>query len=405
VKNKKIIYKNYIQREHLDLGKNKFLNESFNKNFKKISSNLDITKDIFHSLSNEFNLNFKLNDFKKFKKFNTIAIIGIGGSILGSKAIYYFLKDKIKKKLLFFDNIDEKKINTFKKKKNLKKILFIIISKSGNTIETLSNFLTLKIIKKNSDNLIIISEKKNNLLYLLANRMNLHHVEHRSYIGGRFSVLSEIGMLPSYLMGLNIKKIRHNLLGIFKFKNKIFLKNSSVKLSNLLIKKKFKNLIFFNYEPQLNNFLFWVQQLIAESLGKKGKGFLPTISEAPKDHHSLLQLYLDGPKDKIFYIFSSEKKNKIKVTTKNLDKRLNFLNKKNLNQIKIAQKNAFIKALKKNKIPFREFKIKEFTEETLGELFSYFIMETVLIGKLAQINPFDQPAVEQVKINTEKLLS
>ena len=160
MKNKKIIYKNYIQREHLDLGKNKFLNDSFNKNFKKISSNLDVTKDIFHSLSNEFNLNFKLNEFKKFKKFNTIAIIGIGGSILGSKAIYYFLKDKIKKKLLFFDNIDEKKINTFKKKKNLKKILFIIISKSGNTIETLSNFLTLKIIKKNSDNLIIISEKK-----------------------------------------------------------------------------------------------------------------------------------------------------------------------------------------------------------------------------------------------------
>ena len=138
---------------------------------------------------------------------------------------------------------------------------------------------------------------------------------------------------------------------------------------------------------------------------KKEKVFLPTISLAPKDHHSLLQLYLDGPKDKLFYIFSSEKDNDKKIRTKSLNENLSFLNNKSLSEIKLAQKDAFVGILKKNKIPFREFKIKEFSEQTLGELFSYFMLETAIIGRLANINPFDQPAVEQGKILTKKYLS
>ena len=134
------------------------------------------------------------------------------------------------------------------------------------------------------------------------------------------------------------------------------------------------------------------------------KGFLPLISNAPKDHHSLLQLYLEGPKDKLFYIFSSQTDNDKIIGTKKYDKSIGFLNKKGLNQIKIAQKNALIKSLKKKEIPFREFIIKDFSEQRLGELFSYFILETALIGKLSNINPFDQPAVEQIKLDTKKLL-
>ena len=157
--------------------------------------------------------------------------------------------------------------------------------------------------------------------------------------------------------------------------------------------------------PQLEKFLFWNQQLIAESLGKKNKGFLPLISNVPKDHHSLLQLYLSGPKDKIFYIFSEEKIKSPKIkNSKSMDVRLTFLKNKTLGQIKKAQKNALIMNLKKNGIPFREFRIKNTNEETLGELFSYFMIETAIIGKLANINPFNQPAVEQIKENTKKLL-
>ena len=132
-------------------------------------------------------------------------------------------------------------------------------------------------------------------------------------------------------------------------------------------------------------------------MGKKGKGFLPVISPAPKDHHSLLQLYLDGPKNKLFYVFSKENDKKDKT-------KIEFLKNKKLSQIKIAQKDSFIKSLKKKGIPYREFKIKDFDEQSLGELFSYFMLETSIIGKLVNINPFDQPAVEEVKINTTKIL-
>ena len=168
--------------------------------------------------------------------------------------------------------------------------------------------------------------------------------------------------------------------------------------------KKFNNLIFLNYVPELEKFLYWCQQLIAESLGKKNKGFLPLISNVPKDHHSLLQLYLDGPKDKIFNIFSYKKESNKKIYfNKNLiiD---NYLNGKSLSKIKDAQKNALIKAFTKKGIPFREFKIKKINEEVLGKLFSFFIIETVILGKMTSLNPFDQPAVEQVKVFTKKFL-
>ena len=288
--------------------------------------------------------------------------------------------------------------------KNLSKLLFVIISKSGNTIETLSNFLALKIVKKNSKNIIIISEKNKNSLYSLSQKMNIKHIEHKDYIGGRYSVLSEVGIVPAHLMGLNINKLRQNIISHFKARRNKFLRDSTTKLANLFIKKKIRNIILFNYAPKLDKFLCWNQQLIAESLGKKGKGFLPIISKAPKDHHSLLQLYLDGPRDKIFYIFSSDLVDKEKIIIKNSIKQKKFLNKKSLSQIKKAQKNAFIKTLIEKDIPFREFTIKNYNEVTLGELFSYFILETVIIGKLFKINPFNQPAVEKVKTYTKNLL-
>ena len=405
-KNKTVIYKNFIQKKYLKVKLNKKLNKDFEKIKKNIILHLDNNKNIFYTLSKKFKFNFKLNDIFKFKKFNNIVVVGMGGSILGISAIHSFLEKKIKKNFLFFDNLDDDQIQKIKKKYNLNKILFLVISKSGSTIETLSNLLVLKIIKKNSKNIIIISEKNKNPLFLLSKKMNLFHIEHKNHIGGRFSILSEVGMVPAYLMGLNIFKFRKNLLNHFNSKNKKFLKDSSIKLTNIHKNNKFKNIIFMNYVPQLNNFLYWNQQLIAESLGKNGKGLLPMISLAPKDHHSLLQLYLDGPKDKLFYIFSDEirDKNKSKITQNFFGKKFNFLKNKNLDEIKTAQTKAFIIALKKNKIPFREFKILDFNEKTLGELFSYFMIETAVIGILLNIDPFNQPAVEQVKKDTIKIL-
>ncbi len=392
-----------VHSKYLDNSFTKRLLKKFDKIFPEIKNEVKNSSKTLSILNDKFKFNFKIQDLKKFKKFKNIVLIGMGGSVLGSEAIFNFFEEKIKKKIYFFDNLNEKKMADLKKSKT-NKTLFIVISKSGDTIETLSNLFLLNILKKNAKNIIIISEKKNNLLFNVSKKFNLFFVEHKNYIGGRYSVLSEVGVLPAYLMGVNVIKLRSNIQDWITGSEKKILKKNAIMLANLLNEKKYNNLIFINYSPELEKFLYWCQQLIAESLGKKNKGFLPLISNAPKDHHSLLQLYLDGPKDKLFYIFSLEKNSKetIKISqkiTKNY-----FLNNKKLGKVKIAQKEALTKSFKQKNIPFREFKLKKKDEKTLGKLFSYFILETILIGKLLKINPFDQPAVEQVKIFTKKFL-
>ena len=399
-----LVFKNNIQLKNLKSNSRNYLIKRYNKILLEIKKDLKNNKKTISVLDDNFKLNIKIKDLKKFKKFHKIAFIGMGGSILGIEAVYNFFQLKITKKIYFFNNIDEKKIISFKKKENLSKVLFVIISKSGNTVETLSNTFSLNIIKKKANNIILISEK-NNLLSSLSKELNLFHIEHRDYIGGRYSVLSEAGLIPAYLMGINIKKFRSKILNCFDNKNLNFLKESTIKLASLISSKKFSSLIFLNYSPELEKFLYWCQQLLAESLGKKNKGLLPMVSTAPKDHHSLLQLYLDGPNDKIFNIFSFENNSELKTTIPKGSSVGSFFNKKKLNKIKNAQRHALIKVFKKKQIPFREFKIKKNNEEVLGKLFSLFITETIIIGKLLNINPFDQPAVEQVKVYTKKLLS
>ena len=224
-------------------------------------------------------------------------------------------------------------------------------------------------------------------------------------IGGRFSVLSEVGLVPLYLMGLNIRKLRSKILDNLKNTNKTRMVNDTINLAQSLKSQNKNNLILLNYSPELEKFLFWLQQLIAESLGKDNKGFLPIISSAPKDHHSLLQLYLDGPRDKIFNIFSLDKISKEKINVSKTFGVKSFLDKKRISKVKNAQKNALIKTLLKKKIPFREFKIKNINEVELGKLFSFFMIETIIIGKILKIDPFNQPAVELVKIYTKELLN
>jgi len=367
-------------------------------------SNIKIIKDIISQnstllkyLINNSKFEFK---FKKFKKFKTILIIGMGGSILGAKAIYDFLKHKTKKNFIFIDNLDENYLKSIKKNNNLSKSLFIIISKSGNTTETISNTYFFKSFLK-SKNTIILTENKNSFLRNLAKEKKFNFLEHKKFIGGRYSVLSEVGMLPAYLMGFKVEKFKKKL-GKFIYNKKIIL--SSAKLINKLKIKNAKILVFFNYVPELNNFLYWSQQLFAESLGKNKKGFIPVISNAPKDHHSLLQLYLDGPKDKLFYIVSSSKRGNLKTKSDFFNDNVQYLRKKKYNNIKDSQKNAFLKVLKNKKIPFREINIQKFNEDTIGKLFLQFIMETIFLGKLINVNPFDQPAVEEVKVLTKKFL-
>tara|TARA_A100001011_G_scaffold392230_1_gene479359 strand:+ start:821 stop:2026 length:1206 start_codon:yes stop_codon:yes gene_type:complete len=401
VKKKNLFLQNNFPNIYLNKYKNKIYSKKFNKIFVEIKNDLDNFSKTLNTLKD---FKFDLKSLDKFKKFKTIVLIGMGGSILGSEAIHGLMENKINKRVYFLNDLNSKKILNLKKSEDLNKALFIVISKSGNTIETLTNFFSLNIIKKDSKNIIIISERANNLLYNLAKKFNLKYVEHKSHIGGRYSVLSETGMIPAYLMGLNTFSLRKNIKKFLNGSNKTFLKNSTVQLANLLSSKKKNNLIFLNYSPRIEKFLFWCQQLIAESLGKNKNGFLPVVSNVPKDHHSLLQLYLDGPRDKIFSIFSINEEVKLKTSLKKL-RINNFLHNKHLSEIKNAQQKALIKILKEKKLPFREFKIKKINEKVLGELFSYFILETVIIGKLVNLNPYNQPAVEQVKKYTKKILN
>ena len=370
----------------------------------KITKSINNKKDIFHTLSKNYKFDFKYSDLKRYNRYKKIFFIGMGGSILGIKAAHSFLKQKIKKECYFIDNLEQEKSINFSKKKTLNS-LFIIISKSGNTLETITNVNLLSKVKFNSKNTIVITEKKNNAIFNFAKNLKISIVEHKNYISGRYSVLSEAGILPLYLMGLDIKKIRSQLLSHFKEKKLSYLIDSVCKMAQIYSAKKINSIVFFNYSTKFNDFTYWCQQLTSESLGKKNKGIMPIISKAPKDHHSLLQLYLDGPKDKIFYILSANLKENIKVKNNIFGDTFNYLKNKNLDKILFSQKKAFVNTLKKKNIPYREIQIDDFSEEVIGNLFSYFIIETVMIAKLIHVNPFNQPAVEGVKILTKKYLS
>ena len=299
--------------------------------------------------------------------------------------------------------MDYIKIKKLKKNYDFKKILFIIISKTGNTLETLT--ITNLIKNKNVDkkNMLIITEIKKNLLNEFSKKNQITCIEHKP-VGGRYSVLTEVGMIPAYLMGLKPRKFLDGKKNITKKIMTTLAKNLLILEKNYL-SKKFKSIIFCCYSPNIEKFLYWCQQLIAESLGKKSLGLLPTVSIMPKDHHSLLQLYLDGPKDKLFYFFSEKVRKNLQIKQNLFGTKLQKLYKKDILEVVNSQKSAFQEILKKKEIPYRDFEIKDFNEQTLGELFSYFMIETSVLGKRLQINPFNQPAVEQVKIKTrEKLL-
>lgn len=341
---------------------------------------------------------------KKFSNCNNIIIIGMGGSILGTKSIYSFLKKRIKKKVFFFDNLDSNLYAKFKKIKNLKSSCFVVVSKSGNTLETITNLNVLSLKSLFKKKLVIITEIKNNSLTEIASKYNAEIIEHKDFIGGRYSVLSETGMFPAGLMGLKIKKFR-NLEKLIKNKNFVNSLIKNVAALYTLNKKGINNSITLNYDSSLNDLSFWYQQLVAESLGKLGRGFNPIIAFGPKDHHSLLQLYLDGPKDKFFSFFNSlNKENKLKINMNTLPSNFKFLKNKNVHSIVAAQQKALQNIFKLKKIPFRSINFNTKNEEDLGKFFTFFVLETILLSKLMNLNPFNQPAVEQVKIETKKIL-
>jgi len=209
--------------------------------------------------------------------------------------------------------------------------------------------------------------------------------------------------LPAELMGLSPKKFKQ-LNNLVKNKNFVNSLISNVSTTFFFLKKKKYNSIIINYDQNSKNLLSWYQQLVAESLGKKNKGILPIISNMPKDNHSVMQLYLDGFKNNFFTFFYSKNLKSDKINNDLILPSHNYLKNKSIDEILFAQKNATEKVFLKRNIPFRSFEIKERNEETLGELFCFFILETILLAKVLKINPYDQPSVELIKQETKKNL-
>ena len=379
----------------------KFKNFRLIKTQKKIRNLLKklLNEDnqILKSLSKSYKDSYNKNTLSKLKKYSNIVLIGMGGSILGAKSIYSFLNNKIKKNFIFIDSFDHSRLKSVINKKRLN----LIISKSGNTLETISNSNVL--IDKKIEN-FFVTENKHNYLRLLAKKLKSDIIEHNNYIGGRYSVLSEVGMLPAELMGFKVNKFR-------KFnelvKNKFFINSLISNVSDILSlsNNKKSNSVILNYDEKSSDLFYWYQQLVAESLGKKSKGILPIISKMPQDNHSLMQFYLDGKKD-YFYTFFFTKENLSKqIKNQKLLISHNYLKNKNLNDILYAQFISTQNVFKKKKIPFRSFVIEKRNEQTLGELFTFFILETILLGKALNINPYDQPSVELIKVDTKKKLT
>ena len=377
-----IFFKNFNLKKNTLIVKKK-LNFIFKKN-----------DSLIQSLGKNYKDSFNKKDLQKFNKFKKLRVIGMGGSSLGANAIYNFLKKSIKKEFIFVDNL--RPLN----KKKTDKFLNLVVSKSGNTLETIINS---NIFINKKDQNIFITENNENYLYKLAEKLKAKIVHHNNFIGGRYSVLSEVGMLPAELMGLNPKKFRqlNNLITNQKYLNALV---SNVSSTLYLLKKKKFNSIIINYDESSKNLFTWYQQLIAESLGKKNRGLLPVVSNMPKDNHSVMQLFLDGFKNNFFTFFYVHEKKSPKIVNKYNLSSQNFFKNKNLSQIIYAQKKATENIFKRKNIPFRSFEIFKRDEKTLGELFNFFILETILLADCLKINPYDQPAVELIKKETKKIL-
>ncbi len=406
-------------------------------NLKSHFHNIDISKDISLPVDNEEiiskikrcildlpSLNIINDDFlldytiKEVKEFSNnkknFLLFGTGGSNLGAKALINTLGDICDGNIFFFDNIDPISFSNSIQKIDLNDSGFIFISKSGSTPETLSQFATLIELFKNDNNLeylfsssLIITENKPSPLLEIAKDNKCKILHHKVDIGGRFSVFSNVGMVPAIIAGLDVKKIHEGVLSVLNKKTH----TDCLKIAQLFrfqnLKNNLTNTVFMTYSDSLFFFGKWYLQLWAESLGKNGKGITPIHAVGTIDQHSQLQLYLDGPKDKFFTFITTNHSNKGLLLNEHTMKKykIDYLAGKKMGDLMQAEQQATIDTFKKNGFPLREIHINEINEYTIGQLMALCIMETVATCIYFDVDPFDQPAVEQGKLLTKKYLS
>ena len=397
----------FFEKKGFDLKNNKL----FQSNFDKAKDYASKLHDEYLSKENQFLNSFSssyqkdirnLKDFVNTKNKKKV-IIGLGGSSSGAKALSFFLHDDI----IYLDNLDYNYLQYFFKSRDLKEYYFFVISKSGNTFETLAilNLLieeSKKILNFNIyDSILIVTEDKKNILRTFADKYKIQLINHNPSIGGRFSVLSETGILPFVELNIKIEEGSEKFINLLKKEDEdlspVF--NTAI-LATIMEKMKLNIYCNLIYNYRLKHFSYWFHQLHAESLGKNNKCMTPTTSICPKDHHSMMQLYLGGPKDKMFNIFSPQEENYF-ISFGNYG----FFNIENYKPYKLLEKQflSVIEVFREKKIPHRIFTLKDNKNPiNMIELFSFFLLETILLGKLMNVDVISQPEVELVKEKINK---
>jgi glucose-6-phosphate isomerase len=373
----------------------------------------------------------------KVNHLENIIILGIGGSSLGFQALFQSLlpychnlfnieKRNNKPRVFFLHNIDPYQINSILKLIDFSKTLFFVISKSGKTVETLATFLIIKDKLKSKiekdkikDHVIVITEENSdNDLLKIAHQENFKTFPFPKHLGGRYSVLSIVGLLPLSFLKINPEEV---VKGAREIEEKVISPKPEENpalfsaLVYLLFYKKGKNMqVIMPYSSKLEKLAEWYCQLWAESLGKKytreGKeinwGQTPINVMGTKDQHSQIQLYMEGPCDKIITFWEIESyKNDIQIP--NLPVKfpsIEYLENKKLSQIFHAEKKATEIALAKNNRPSVSFILPELNPYYIGQFILILEMQTALTGEILNINPFDQPGVELGKKYASALL-
>lgn len=363
---------------------------------------------------------------ERFARFEHVIVLGTGGSSLGGQTLVA-LKDLGfgpqggRPKLWFMDNVDPSTFIELAARLPLARTGLIVISKSGTTAETLTQFLTLlpefeaKVGKdKLAEHVIAITEPSDNALGRLAARIGCPILDHDPRVGGRFSVLSLVGLLPAMIAGLDVGAIREGAASVLD----PVLEASDARdlapaigaaLSIGLAKERgIGTTVLMPYCDRLGYFGFWYRQLWAESLGKGGNGTTPVRAMGTVDQHSQLQLYLGGAPDKMFTVLILDTAGQGKPITPEAlggDKGLAYLENQSLGDLLLAEADATAATLIKNGRPTRVMRITTLDERVMGALMMHYMLETMFAAELLGVDAFDQPAVEEGKILTRQYLS
>lgn len=347
--------------------------------------------------------------------YKDVIILGTGGSSLGGQSLYA-LAATSSPRLHFHDNIDPDTFTKLFTTINPETTKIIAISKSGNTAETLMQLLVCiqhwqKQDLEIKNHFLIITEPGQNAIREVADCYNCQALDHPTDIGGRFAVFTLVGLLPALIAGLSAHKIhkgaRQVLDEITNSKEPEDCKPLlGALLQKALLAQNIDQAVVMPYVDRLAIFAMWYRQLWAESLGKNGKGSTPIRAVGTVDQHSQLQLYLDGPKDKFFTVITMEHAgDHFKIQDGNFNHNaLTIFNGKTMGQLMQAEQQATIDTLANNNCPTRVLHLSHLDEEAMGGLMMHYIVETLAMAHLLEVNPFDQPAVEESKVLTRHYL-